>query len=101
LRLARLVDPAGAAGWTFYRGEGCSKCGNTGFRGRTAIFEFMEVTDPVREMILDGTGTVALRKKAIEDGMETLFVNGMGKVKLGVTTVSEVLGVAPLSDSGA
>ena len=100
LRLAQMVDPR-AAGWTFYRGEGCNKCGHTGFRGRTGIFEFMEVTDPVREMILDGTGTVELRKKAIAEGMETLFVNGMGKVKRGITTVSEVLGAAPLAEAQA
>ena len=61
----------------------------------------MEVTDPVREMILNGTDTVALRNKAIAEGMETLFVNGMGKVKAGITTVSEVLGAAPLADNGA
>jgi type IV pilus assembly protein PilB len=99
LRLASLADP-GASGWTFYRGAGCSKCNNTGYRGRTGIFEFMEVTDPIREMVLDGTGTVALRQKAIEQGMETLLVNGMGKVKKGITTVDEVLGAAPLSDAG-
>jgi type IV pilus assembly protein PilB len=100
LRLAALVDPK-ASGWTFYRGAGCNKCGDTGFHGRTGIFEFMEVTDPIRNMILDGTGTVALRQKAIEEGMETLLVNGMGKVKKGITTVDEVLGVAPLSDGEA
>ncbi len=60
LRIAGLVDPHPER-WIFYKGAGCPKCLQTGYRGRTAIFEFLEVTDPIREMILDGTGTVALR----------------------------------------
>ena len=99
LRLAALADPR-AADWTFVRGRGCNKCNHTGYRGRTGIFEFLEVTDPIREMILDGTGTVALRQKAIEQGMETLLVNGLQKVKKGVTTMDEVLGAAPLAEGG-
>ena len=99
LRLAALAEP-GAAQWTFCRGRGCNKCNGTGYRGRTGIFEFLEVTDPIREMILDGTGTVALRQKAIEQGMESLLLNGMQKVKKGVTTIDEVLSAAPLSDNG-
>ena len=94
-----LADPR-AADWTFVRGQGCNKCNHTGYRGRTGIFEFLEVTDPIREMILDGTGTVALRQKAIEQGMETLLVNGLQKVKRGITTMDEVLGAAPLAEGG-
>ena len=97
LRMAKLVDPH-ADQWTFVKGQGCHHCSDTGFRGRTAFFEFMEVTDPVREKLLDGSGTVALRQCAIEEGMETLLVNGMGKVRRGITTVDEILAAAPEDD---
>jgi type IV pilus assembly protein PilB len=99
MKAALAADPA-AASWTFQHGAGCAKCGRTGYRGRSGIFEFMEVSDPIREMILNETGTVALRQKAIELGMETLLVNGMGRVRRGLTTVEEVMSVAPTSDMG-
>jgi type IV pilus assembly protein PilB len=97
---AALAADSSAASWAFKQGAGCVKCGRTGYRGRSGIFEFMEVADPIREMILNETGTVELRQKAIELGMETLLVNGMGKVRRGVTTVQEVMSVAPTSDMG-
>ena len=62
------------------------------------IFEFLEVTDPIREMIMNGAGTVAVRQKAQEEGMESLLASGLGLVKKGLTTVEEVLSVAPLSE---
>lgn len=96
-RLAKLFDPA-LKDWKFMKGRGCPKCLNTGYRGRTAIFEFLEVSDPIREMILDGTGTVALRERAIKLGMEPLLMNGLRKVKEGITTVDEVLVAAPDAD---
>ena len=100
LRVARMADPH-ADQWKFMKGRGCPKCANSGYRGRTGIFEFMEVTDPVRELLLNGGGTVELRKCAIAQGMETLLINGLGKVKRGVTTIDEVLAVAPESDMRA
>lgn len=93
-RLARLFD-SDLNDWTFMKGRGCPKCLNTGYRGRTAIFEFLEVSDPIREMILDGTGTVTLRERAIKLGMEPLLMNGLRKVKEGITTIDEVLVAAP------
>jgi type IV pilus assembly protein PilB len=82
-----------SAGWTFYRGTGCPKCLNTGYRGRTTIFEYMEVTDPIREMVVTGTGSVALRRLAMDLGMAPLAVNGLRKVQNGVTTIEEVMSV--------
>ncbi len=82
-----------AASWTYYYGKGCPKCSKTGYRGRSGIFEFLEVTDPVREMILQETGGVTFRNKVIEMGMETLVLSGLGKVKEGTTTLEEVMGV--------
>ena len=98
LMKAAVQADASAAGWNFFKGGGCVKCGRTGYRGRTGIFEFLEVTDPIRQMILDGIGTVEMRQRAIELGMETLLKNGMDKVRRGLTTVDEVLSVAPLGE---
>ena len=82
-----------AVGWTYYRGAGCAKCLNTGYRGRTTIFEYMEVTDPIKEMVIAETGAVALRRKAMDLGMIPLAVNGLRKVQNGVTTIEEVMSV--------
>ncbi len=82
-----------AGSWTYFYGKGCPKCSKTGYRGRSGIFEFLEVTDPIREMILQETGGVVFRNKVIEMGMETLVRSGLGKVKEGATTIEEIMGV--------
>ena len=81
--------------WKYYKGKGCKKCFSTGYRGRTGIFEFLEVTDPIKDMILEGAGDNVLRNKAIELGMVTLIKSGFSKVKQGLTTIDEVLSVCP------
>jgi type IV pilus assembly protein PilB len=87
-----------AAAWTFYRSVGCAKCHRAGFRGRKGIFEFLEVTESIRKMIFDGTDTSAIRQKARDQGMQTLFANGLNKIKQGITTVEEVLKVSELDE---
>jgi type IV pilus assembly protein PilB len=87
-----------ASGWSYFRGRGCIHCSQTGYKGRTAIFEFLELSDALRELIHVGTGEAALRSSAIRLGMETLLVNGLRKVKCGHTTLSEVLSVSPLEE---
>jgi type IV pilus assembly protein PilB len=74
-----------------YKGQGCATCNNTGYKGRVGLYEVMEVTDEVRELILIGASALELRKKAIEDGMITLRESGLYKVREGVTTVEEVV----------
>jgi type IV pilus assembly protein PilB len=74
-----------------YKGKGCSTCNNTGYKGRIGLYEVMEVTDEVRELILIGASALELRKKAIEDGMITLRESGLHKIRAGVTTVEEVV----------
>ncbi|MFA4990953.1 MAG: ATPase, T2SS/T4P/T4SS family [Candidatus Omnitrophota bacterium] len=81
--------------WTHYKGKGCKECSNTGYKGRTGIFEFLEVTDTIKEMISEARAEGALRKKAIQMGMGTLLDSGFRKVKDGVTTIEEVLSVCP------
>jgi type IV pilus assembly protein PilB len=74
-----------------YRGKGCATCNDTGYKGRVGLYETMEVTDEIRELILIGASSLELRKKAIDDGMITLRESGLHKVRNGVTTIEEVL----------
>ncbi|HEX8293770.1 MAG TPA: ATPase, T2SS/T4P/T4SS family, partial [Pyrinomonadaceae bacterium] len=74
-----------------YRGAGCPKCNNTGYKGRVGLYEVMEVTDEIRELILIGASALELRKRAIEDGMITLRESGLQKIRNGVTTLEEVV----------
>ncbi|MFA6172530.1 MAG: GspE/PulE family protein [Kiritimatiellales bacterium] len=92
IMLAAALCP-GVGEWKFYRGGGCPDCQQTGFRGRTGVFEFMEVTDTLREMTAEHCSDTVLRKAALDGGMESLAHNGMMKVKNGITTLDEVLRV--------
>ncbi|HYH84884.1 MAG TPA: type IV-A pilus assembly ATPase PilB [Pyrinomonadaceae bacterium] len=74
-----------------YKGSGCKTCNNTGYKGRIGLYEVMEVTDEVRELILIGASALELRKRAIEDGMITLRESGLAKIRAGVTTLEEVV----------
>ncbi|MBA2340950.1 MAG: type IV-A pilus assembly ATPase PilB [Pyrinomonadaceae bacterium] len=74
-----------------YKGTGCQTCNNTGYKGRIGLYEVMEITDEIRELILVGASALELRKRAIEDGMVTLRQSGLQKIRNGVTTVEEVV----------
>jgi len=74
-----------------YRGKGCSTCNNTGYKGRIGLYEVMEITDEIRELILIGASALELRKKAIDDGMISLRESGLHKIRAGVTTIEEVV----------
>jgi type IV pilus assembly protein PilB len=74
-----------------YKGKGCATCNNTGYKGRIGLYEVMEITDEIRELILIGASALELRKKAIEDGMITLRESGLHKIRQGVTTPEEVV----------
>lgn len=78
---------------TLFRGRGCKVCGNSGFQGQVGIFELFRVTDAVRELILREAPVSEVRKKAIDDGMTTMFEDGLDKVEKGVTTIEEILRV--------
>jgi type IV pilus assembly protein PilB len=74
-----------------YKGKGCKTCNNTGYKGRVGLYEVMEITDEIRELILIGASALELRKRAIEDGMITLRESGLHKIRNGVTTLEEVV----------
>jgi type IV pilus assembly protein PilB len=73
------------------RGKGCDKCNNTGYKGRVGLYEVMEITEEVRELVLVGASALELRRKAVEEGMLTLRASGLRKVKDGVTTIEEIV----------
>src|SRR5436853_165621 len=74
-----------------YKGMGCAACNNTGYKGRVGLYEVMEVTDELRELILVGASGLELRRKAMEEGMLTLRMSGLEKIRRGLTTVEEVV----------
>ena len=74
-----------------YHGKGCSTCNKGGYKGRTGLYEVMEINDELRELILVGASALELKKKAIELGMITLRRSGLTKVSAGLTTMEEVL----------
>jgi type IV pilus assembly protein PilB len=77
--------------WSFDHGTGCHICNRTGYYGRTGVFEYLEVTDPIKVSIRAGTDSSGFRRQCAEGGMETLLLNGLRKVKDRVTTLDEVL----------
>ncbi len=80
-----------AATISVHKGSGCDKCNGTGYRGRVGLYEVMEVTDELRELILVGASALELRRKAVDEGMLTLRASGLQKIRDGVTSVEEVL----------
>jgi general secretion pathway protein E len=76
-----------------YRGKGCPSCLQTGYRGRSGIYELLVIDDNIRALIMSGADSSVIRRKAIEQGMTTLMRDGVQKIVKGITTVDEVLRV--------
>ena len=76
-----------------YEGRGCSECNNTGYSGRTGIFEVMPLTPAIEKMIISGASSADIREQAVTAGMLTLRAAALEKLKQGITTVGEVLSV--------
>src|SRR3989442_6250465 len=83
-------SPEEAKSVKIQKGKGCGTCNNTGYKGRTGLYEVMEVDDEIRERVLGGASALELKKKAIERGMLTLRRSGLIKVALGQTTLEAV-----------
>ncbi len=75
----------------FFYGRGCQKCNGTGYKGRKGVFEYLRVTEPIRELITERRPTLFIREKARELGMRTMREDGIRNVLDGYTTVDEVL----------
>jgi len=85
----------------FYRGMGCKKCRNTGYLGRIAIHELFVPDDNILDMITQGVTLKTLRAAALENGMVPLYIDGIEKVRAGITTIDEILRVANVPDGSA
>jgi type IV pilus assembly protein PilB len=84
------LDPEQWSAVTFYEGQGCIECAGTGFRGRTAIHELLDLSDRIREMILLKKPTSEIRRAAREEGMRFLRESALDKVRMGLTTLKEI-----------
>ena len=84
------LDPNQWRDVPLYEGPGCFECGGTGFRGRTAIHELLDLTDRIREMILDKRSTAEIKRMAREEGMTFLRESAVAKMRAGVTTLREI-----------
>jgi type IV pilus assembly protein PilB len=73
------------------RGRGCERCNNTGYKGRVGLFEVLLFSDEIRDMILSGASSIELKRKAMEEGMVSLRMSGLQKIREGATTLEEVL----------
>jgi type II secretory ATPase GspE/PulE/Tfp pilus assembly ATPase PilB-like protein len=91
-------DAATLTGHPMQRGRGCLACKQTGYFGRTAVFEVLELNRPVRRMVLDGLNEDQIKQRAVAEGMLTLRKHGVQKILQGVTTIDEVR-AATLGDS--
>lgn len=80
--------------FTCYMGKGCRNCSNSGYKGRTAIFEFINISPAMKELILKNPSTREIWTAARQEGAHTLFEDGVEKIKSGVTTIEELLRIA-------
>src|SRR6204780_1591913 len=88
--IASGLDPEEWRGFKFQEGAGCIECGGTGYRGRTAIHELLDLTDPIRELILEKKPTSEVRRLAQKEGMTFLRESALERVRRGLTTLKEI-----------
>ena len=84
------LDPQDWAGIAMYEGAGCLECSGSGYHGRTAICELLDLSDRIREMIIDRRPTSEIKRAAKEEGMEFLRESGLARVRAGITTLREI-----------
>jgi type IV pilus assembly protein PilB len=83
--------PDAVGTFKLYKGRGCGVCNGTGYKGRVGLYEVMEISEGIRDLIMVGATAVEIKRKALEEGMLTLRMSGLEKIKNGVTTIEEVL----------
>ena len=81
-----------------FRGKGCKTCNNTGYIGRTGIYEILVVNEEIKKLILQKVSSDVIKEKALKMGMKTLRQDGWNKVMLGITTPEEVIRVTQLEE---
>ncbi|MDQ5908841.1 MAG: ral secretion pathway protein [Pseudomonadota bacterium] len=102
MRLRRFVETGSEGnGITLYKAVGCELCGGTGYRGRAAIMEFLTMTDTLRRLVLKHADATVLQAEAQQEGMDTMYEDGLRKAVAGVTTLEEVLRVTTQQEQEA
>ncbi|MDD5252126.1 MAG: GspE/PulE family protein [Patescibacteria group bacterium] len=94
MSVARLFVDREATSVNLYRGAGCDQCGGSGYRGRLGLFEVMEMSDRIRELVMANANAKDIKQQAVKEGMTTLLEDGLDKVLAGITSIDEVLRVA-------
>ena len=92
------MPPAMVETASFYKGSGCANCSGKGYRGRQGIYELMLMTSRIRELTFSEAPTTEIRRTAVNEGMKTLYVDGLQKACRGVTTLEEVMSIAKQTD---
>ena len=83
--------PEAVGTFKLYKGRGCGTCNGTGYKGRVGLYEVMEISEGIRDLIMVGATAVEIKRKALEEGMLTLRMSGLEKIRSGMTTIEEVL----------
>jgi type IV pilus assembly protein PilB len=83
--------PEAVGTFKLFKGRGCGTCNGTGYKGRVGLYEVMEISEGIRDLIMVGATAVEIKRKALEEGMLTLRMSGLEKIRNGVTTIEEVL----------
>ncbi len=83
--------PEGYKDAVLYKGRGCDACSSTGYKGRIALYEIMPMTEPIKELVLQGASSVEIKGEAIQRGMKSLRQSGVTKMLEGITTLEEIL----------
>jgi type IV pilus assembly protein PilB len=84
-------NPDQVGAFKMYKGRGCGACNGTGYKGRVGLYEVMEISEGIRDLIMVGATAVEIKRKALEEGMLTLRQSGLEKIRAGITTIEEVL----------
>jgi type IV pilus assembly protein PilB len=84
-------QPEEVGAFKLFKGRGCNTCNGTGYKGRVGLYEVMEISEGIRDLIMVGATAVELKRKAAEEGMLSLRQSGLEKIKQGITTIEEVL----------
>jgi type IV pilus assembly protein PilB len=83
--------PEAANTFKIWKGRGCGVCNGTGYKGRIGLYEVMEISEGIRDLIMVGATAVEIKRKALEEGMLTLRMSGLEKIRAGITSIEEVL----------
>jgi len=83
--------PEAANTFPIFKGRGCSVCNGTGYKGRIGLYEVMEISEGIRDLVMVGATAVEIKRKALEEGMLTLRMSGLEKIRSGITSIEEVL----------